>query len=360
MVKRLRTASFFVWFWGLGAGWEEAGRALLAASPVRVRFPRVGDRTFPILTLAIRVDPALHSIVRPVESYDIAQANRDKNGQFVTWDNGATWWRILYIKGGTYTNKIRKFFSETQGLIAEMENGRTPIFRFNNLNYAWSSHEKVMQCQSVYVDGQPWITPMELDVIGFMDQLGPNYHMEAFEASHTLEEFLRLGESYETAAGASATTASTHASGSSAGDGQGEEEGGRGGHRVLCQGSVRGPLIAGGLRDHGAAQRFDGADLCGGFRGLGRAGLCAARGADADRVGGVGQGRGGWGTCRAGGAINGAFGAPSGGDGGGCAAQGPRRAGLVGIGRRGEVSESGALRGQSVAGLEKPRAFSHV
>jgi hypothetical protein len=205
-----------------------------------MRFPRVGDRTFPILTLAIRVDPALHAIVRPVESYDIAQANRDKNGQFVTWDNGATWWRILYIKGGTYTNKIRKFFSETQGLIAEMENGRTPIFRFNNLNYAWSGHEKVMQCQSVYVDGQPWITPMELDVIGFMDQLGPNYHMEAFEASHTLEEFLRLGESYEAAAGASATTASAHASGSSAGDGQGKKEGGRGGSGVCGPGAGEG------------------------------------------------------------------------------------------------------------------------
>ena len=46
MVKRLRTASFFVWFWGLGAGWEEAGRALLAASPVRrERVSEGGKRT---------------------------------------------------------------------------------------------------------------------------------------------------------------------------------------------------------------------------------------------------------------------------------------------------------------------------
>lgn len=54
--------------------------------------------------------------------------------------------------------------------------GKDPIFVVSGVNWAWSSNDKCMQLQTVFVQDTKFVPPLRIDVIGTMDLLTDTYY----------------------------------------------------------------------------------------------------------------------------------------------------------------------------------------
>lgn len=54
--------------------------------------------------------------------------------------------------------------------------GKDPIFVVSGVNWAWSSNDKCMQLQTVFVQDTKFVPPLRIDVIGTMDLLTESYY----------------------------------------------------------------------------------------------------------------------------------------------------------------------------------------
>lgn len=165
--------------------------------------------TFAIQAFGVKVDSKLFNNPDPVGDYDRCHANAGVNGQFFSPNGGRTWFQVFYIKT-PYTGqsvstvplvlqltsptaftrmntnclhassilsvgKMLQYIQSNAFVVQALESGEELIWVITGLNYAYSNTDKVMQLQSIYVPGRPFVTPPEFDLVGTYPTLGPDF-----------------------------------------------------------------------------------------------------------------------------------------------------------------------------------------
>jgi hypothetical protein len=77
----------------------------------------------------------------------------------------------------THTPDRLKEYLETHPWVVEaIMAGKEPIFVVSGVNWGWSSNDKCMQLQTIFVQDTKFVPPLRIDVIGTMDLLTTDYY----------------------------------------------------------------------------------------------------------------------------------------------------------------------------------------
>jgi hypothetical protein len=158
------------------------------------------------MTIAVKINPFFYRDFKPTAAYEMCARNSAATNMFITPDDGRTWYVVLYIKK-CWPSKYKLFsmhlsffrgpckqhtisfhsFVHHTGLVRNyllspspvghrireaFLNDEKPIFAFMNVNWHKSTHDKVMQLQTVFVENTRHIAPFKMHFFGTERDLG--------------------------------------------------------------------------------------------------------------------------------------------------------------------------------------------